>query len=233
VRFVNVTLSSVCLVATIGGCGRATSGPTSLKTFADSASYAIGMNMAISLERSNADIELPAVISGLSDRLEQHSLMLTEEQANAVLQRLTTQLREAQMSSAREESAKNETEGEAYLAENGHRAGVITTPSGLQYEVLREGTGPKPTLSDRVRVHYAGTLIDGKEFDSSYKRGEPIEFDVRGVIPGWTEALQLMSVGSKYRLVIPGSLAYGPQGSPPDIGPMATLIFEVELLAIP
>ncbi len=123
-------------------------------------------------------------------------------------------------------------EGEAFLAENKEKAGVTTTASGLQYEVMKEGSGAKPQKTDRVSVHYAGTLIDGTEFDSSYKRGSPAAFAVTGVIKGWTEVLQLMNVGSKYRVFIPSDLAYGLRGSPPIIGPNATLIFEVELLNI-
>jgi FKBP-type peptidyl-prolyl cis-trans isomerase len=126
----------------------------------------------------------------------------------------------------------NTRAGDAYREENAKRAGVQTTASGLQYEVVTQGTGPRPAASDRVRVHYRGTLIDGKEFDSSHRTGQPATFVIGEVIPGWIEALQLMPVGSKYRLVIPPALAYGPQGSPPDIGPNATLVFEVELLGI-
>ncbi len=125
----------------------------------------------------------------------------------------------------------NQSEGDAYRSENGRRSEVETTASGLQYEVLVEGSGARPSATDRVRVHYRGTLIDGTEFDSSLD-GDPLTFPLNGVIPGWTEALQLMSVGSKYRIVLPPELAYGAAGSPPDIGPDATLIFEVELLNI-
>ncbi|MGH9569716.1 MAG: FKBP-type peptidyl-prolyl cis-trans isomerase, partial [Candidatus Angelobacter sp.] len=126
----------------------------------------------------------------------------------------------------------NKKEGEAFLAANKTKEGVITTPSGLQYKVLKQGTGPKPTTTDKVVCNYKGTLINGKEFDSSYKRGEPATFPVNGVIKGWTEALQLMPVGSKYQLFIPADLAYGERGAGADIGPDATLIFEVELLSI-
>jgi FKBP-type peptidyl-prolyl cis-trans isomerase FklB len=124
------------------------------------------------------------------------------------------------------------TKGEEFLKENKTRPGVITTASGLQYEILKEGTGPKPTKNQTVKVHYEGTLIDGTVFDSSYQRGEPIEFPVTGVIPGWVEALQLMPVGSKWKLYIPSDLAYGPYGAGGAIGPNETLIFTVELLAV-
>jgi FKBP-type peptidyl-prolyl cis-trans isomerase FklB len=127
---------------------------------------------------------------------------------------------------------ENRQAGEAFLAQNKSQAGVMTTPSGLQYKVITEGTGPKPTLADQVKAHYAGRLVNGKEFDSSYKRGEPATFPLGGVIRGWQEGLQLMSVGSKYELYVPGDMGYGPGGFPPDIGPNEVLIFEVELLEI-
>lgn len=127
---------------------------------------------------------------------------------------------------------KNKTAGDAFLAANKLKPGVVTLPDGLQYKVIKDGTGPKPTASDTVKVNYAGTLIDGTEFDSSYKRGQPASFPVNGVIPGWTEALQLMKVGSTWELYIPASLAYGANGAPPIIGPNQTLIFKVELLDV-
>jgi FKBP-type peptidyl-prolyl cis-trans isomerase len=139
---------------------------------------------------------------------------------------------EEQQQKQEEAGGKNLEEGEAYVAENGGKEGVTTTESGLQYEVLTEGDGSAPTAEGRVSIHYRGSLIDGKEFDSSYERGEPAVFGVGGVIPGFSEALQLMQVGGHYRFVIPGELAYGPNGNGADIGPNATLIFEIELLEI-
>jgi FKBP-type peptidyl-prolyl cis-trans isomerase FklB len=132
----------------------------------------------------------------------------------------------------KEAGAKNKVEGEAFLAENGKKEGVVTLPDGLQYKILKEGDGAKPKATDTVTVHYRGTLISGTEFDSSYKRKEPVSFPVNGVIAGWTEALQLMKVGSKWQLFIPSTLAYGERGAGPDLGPNATLIFEVELISI-
>jgi FKBP-type peptidyl-prolyl cis-trans isomerase len=148
------------------------------------------------------------------------------------MQSFMSQLQEHVMSQRKLQGDSNRAAGEAYLAENAKRAGVQTTASGLQYEVLTAGTGPRPKATDRVRVHYRGTLIDGKEFDNSYTRGEPAIFAVNEVVPGWSEAVQLMPVGSKYRVVLPPSLGYGDAGAPPDIPPSATLVFEVELLGI-
>ncbi|WP_267896342.1 FKBP-type peptidyl-prolyl cis-trans isomerase [Aquicella lusitana] len=138
----------------------------------------------------------------------------------------------SQQTEVQSPAMKNKTEGETFLAANKTKPGVVTLPDGLQYKIITEGTGPKPTANDVVTVHYAGRLINGKEFDSSYKRGEPASFPVSAVIPGWVEALQLMKVGSKWELYIPAHLAYGERGAPPDIGPNQTLIFEVQLIDI-
>jgi FKBP-type peptidyl-prolyl cis-trans isomerase len=203
-----------------------------LTTLADSASYAVGMQMGASLRQVRDEIAMEALIQGIRDMAQGDSLRLTETDARRVVQTFAAQVRERQEKGQTAVADSNTRAGDAYRAENGKRDGVQTTASGLQYEVVTAGTGPKPTVEDRVRVHYRGTLIDGNEFDSSHRTGEPVTFQVGGVIPGWTEALQLMPVGSKYRLVIPPALAYGAQGAPPDIGPNATLVFEVELLAI-
>jgi FKBP-type peptidyl-prolyl cis-trans isomerase FklB len=148
------------------------------------------------------------------------------------IQALANEVRSAQEAKAKEAGAGNRKEGDAFLAANKAKEGVKTTADGLQYKVLTEGNGPKPTANDTVTVNYRGTLLNGKEFDSSYKRGQPASFPVGGVIKGWTEALQLMPVGSKYQLFIPPDLAYGDRGAGGDIGPGETLIFEVELLSI-
>jgi FKBP-type peptidyl-prolyl cis-trans isomerase len=156
---------------------------------------------------------------------------LTQEEAQAVLTEVQTEVRKQQTEKMQEAATKNKTEGEAFLAANKSKEGVVTLPSGLQYKILTAGTGPKPAATDSVVCNYRGTLINGTEFDSSYKRGQPATFGVSQVIKGWTEALQLMPVGSKWQLFIPSSLAYGERG-PGEIGPNATLIFEVELLSI-
>ena len=210
------------------GCG---SGETvTLESFADSASYAVGMSMGASLGPARDQVDLDLLRRGLTDAAEGKAAM-TENEARSVLQVFSQQVRESQMSNRAEEIAMNQSEGDAYRSENGRRSEVETTASGLQYEVLAEGSGARPSATDRVTVHYRGTLIDGTEFDSSLD-GDPATFALNGVIAGWTEALQLMSVGSKYRIVLPPELAYGAAGSLPDIGPDATLIFEVELLNI-
>jgi len=157
---------------------------------------------------------------------------MTEAEAQAVLTQLQADMRKKQEEKAQQAGEANQKEGEAFLAANKSKPGVVTLPSGLQYKILKEGTGPKPTATDSVVCNYQGTLINGTEFDNSYKRGEPATFPVNGVIKGWTEALQLMPVGSKWQLFVPADLAYGPRGAGADIGPNSTLIFEVELLSI-
>jgi FKBP-type peptidyl-prolyl cis-trans isomerase len=156
---------------------------------------------------------------------------LTQEEAQTVLTEVQNEVRKQQTEKQAEAAAKNKTEGEAFLAANKSKEGVVTLPSGLQYKILTAGTGPKPTATDSVVCNYRGTLVNGTEFDSSYKRGQPATFGVGQVIKGWTEALQLMPVGSKWQVFIPSTLAYGERG-PGEIGPDATLIFEVELLSI-
>jgi FKBP-type peptidyl-prolyl cis-trans isomerase len=159
--------------------------------------------------------------------------LLTDEEVRAALMQLQKDMQEKMQAKAAAEGDANKKEGDAFLAANKTKEGVVTLPSGLQYKILKPGSGPKPTASDSVVCNYKGTLINGTEFDSSYKRGEPATFPVTGVIKGWTEALQLMPVGSKWQLFIPSDLAYGPRGTPGGpIGPNATLTFEVELMSI-
>jgi FKBP-type peptidyl-prolyl cis-trans isomerase len=224
------TITAIGAVVLVAGCK---GGQTAeLRTFADSASYAVGVNMGSSVREVKDEIALPALIQGLNDAFEGREPKLTQAQAQQVLQTLTSRLREHASSDRTAQAATNQKEGEAFLAKNAAKSGVTTTPSGLQFEVLTPGTGPHPKATDRVTVNYRGTLVDGNEFDSSYSRGQPATFAVNEVIPGWTEGLQLMQVGGKYRLVVPSTLGYGQAGSGPDIGPNATLVFEVELLKI-
>jgi FKBP-type peptidyl-prolyl cis-trans isomerase FklB len=208
--------------------------PTQLTTQKQKASYAIGMNIAASLRHQGVDTELdPTILAqGLKDALTGGKLLLTDEEANSVLTALQTTMRAKQAEKAQQAGIANKKEGEEFLAANKTKEGVVTLPSGLQYKILTAGTGPQPTASDTVVCNYKGTLIDGKEFDSSYKRGQPATFPVGGVIKGWTEVLQLMPVGSKWQVFIPSDLAYGERGAGADISPNSTLIFEIELISI-
>ena len=206
---------------------------TALTTTKQKASYAIGMNWGTGLHRQSIDVDTPALLQGMKDALAGGKTLLTEDEARAALMQLQKEMQEKQQAKAAQEGEANKKEGDAFLAANKTKEGVKTLPSGLQYKILKEGNGPKPTASDSVVCNYKGTLINGTEFDSSYKRGEPATFPVTGVIKGWTEALQLMPVGSKWQLFIPPDLAYGARGTPGGpIGPNSTLIFEVELLSI-
>jgi len=203
-----------------------------LKTDKDKVSYAIGADLAGRLKSQSIDID-PALLSrGLKDTLAGATPLMTQDEVRAALMGLQNQLREKQAAVAKEKGEQNRKAGDAFLAENKGKEGVVTLPSGLQYKILKAGEGEKPKPTDTVVCNYRGTLIDGKEFDSSYKRGQPATFPVSGVIKGWTEALQLMPVGSKWQLFIPPDMAYGDRGAGNDIGPGATLIFEVELISI-
>lgn len=203
-----------------------------LKTDRDKASYAIGMNMGESLHRASVDVDANIVARGLKDVLAGGKTLLTDDEAKAAMTALQAEVRKKQEDKMQVAGGANKQAGDAFLAANKSKEGVVTLPSGLQYKILTAGTGPKPTISDSVICNYRGTLLNGTEFDSSYKRGQPTTFPVGRVIKGWTEALQLMPVGSKWQLFIPSDLAYGANGAGGDIGPNATLIFEVELIAI-
>ncbi|HEY3973395.1 MAG TPA: FKBP-type peptidyl-prolyl cis-trans isomerase [Candidatus Sulfotelmatobacter sp.] len=205
-----------------------------LKTQKEKASYALGMKIGGDLRRQSVNTAIdPALTArGLKDALAgSKTMLMTEDEEKAALTQLQTEMRGKMEAKSKEAAAVGHKEGDAFLAANKSKDGVVTLPSGLQYKILTAGTGPKPTASDTVTVNYKGTLIDGSEFDSSYKRGQPATFPVGGVIKGWTEALQLMPVGSKWQLFIPADLAYGDQGRP-GIPPGATLVFEVELISI-
>ncbi len=191
----------------------------------DNLSYSLGILLGERFTKRFGDLNYDALIEGLSQAHEGKETQISSEEAQNNLQTYEQAAAEASQASAAEE-------GKKYLEENQAKEGVQVTESGLQYEVISEGDGPKPAASDTVRVHYVGTLLDGTEFDSSVARGQPAEFPLNGVIPGWTEGLQLMNTGSKYRFVIPSELAYGNRGAGQLIGPGATLIFEVELLEI-
>jgi FKBP-type peptidyl-prolyl cis-trans isomerase len=206
--------------------------PLVLKTQKDKFSYALGMNLGSNLHKQSVEVDPAIVLRGLKDALAAGKTVMTEEEARTVLMAMQADIRSKMMEKVKLAGEANKREGDEYLAANKAKDGVVTLPSGLQYKILTEGTGPKPTATDSVSCNYRGTLINGTEFDSSYKRGQPATFQVNGVIKGWTEALQLMPVGSKWQLFIPSELAYGERGPSPEIGPSATLIFDVELLSI-
>ena len=212
--------------------------PFTLKTPKDKTSYAIGVNVGKNLHKDSIDIDPAILLRGLKDALADGKLLLSEDEYKTVMVALQMDLRKKQAEEAKKQNEqmqivaeKNKQEGEAFLAANKTQDGVVTLPSGLQYKILTAGTGPKPAATDTVVCNYKGTLLNSTEFDSSYKRGQPLIIAVNGVIKGWTEALQLMPVGSKWQLFIPSDLAYG-QRAPAEIGPNATLVFEVELLSI-
>ena len=211
--------------------------PAALTTRTQKFSYALGMSMGAqiggNLKRQSVDVDWNIVAEGLKDEAAGGKIRLTQEEAQAVLGEVQAEVAKQRQEKMEQAAAANKTEGEAFLAANKSKEGVVALPSGLQYKILTAGTGQKPMATDTVVCNYRGTLINGTEFDSSYKRGQPATFALNQVIKGWTEALQLMPVGSKWQLYIPSNLGYGEQGGPGGaIGPSVTLIFDVELLSI-
>ena len=214
------------IAVTFVACNQASYNNVKLNTQIDSVSYSLGISVANNLKSSGFDsIETHAVASAFSDVFEGNEVKINEEDANLLIQDYFVEL-------SQKKSQEAISAGQVFLDENSKKEGVTITASGLQYEVLTNGTGANPVETDQVTVHYHGTLVDGTVFDSSVERGQPATFPVNGVIPGWVEALQLMNVGSKYKLYIPSDLAYGERGAGGSIGPNETLIFEVELLSI-
>ncbi len=216
-------IAALCLM--LLACQGNTQEKAQLKTQKDSVSYAIGHDIAKNLKKQSFDIDPDVLAKGLKDVMTSAKPALDDTQSQAAIMSYQKHMMDA-------EGQKNKTAGDAFLAENKKKDGVITLPSGLQYKVEKMGTGKKPKAEETVSVHYIGKLIDGTEFDNSYKRGEPATFPCSGVVKGWTEALQLMPVGSKWTLYLPPDLAYGDRGAGQVIPPNATLIFEVELLSI-
>jgi FKBP-type peptidyl-prolyl cis-trans isomerase len=190
------------------------------------------MNVGSGLRKQDIEVDPNLLFQGLKDALSGGKTQMTDEEVRATFQQLQNSLRSKQEEKMKLAGESNKKEGDTFLAANKTKPGVVALPSGLQYKILTQGTGPKPTAGDSVVCNYKGTLINGTEFDSSYKRGEPATFPVARVIKGWTEALQLMPTGSKWQLFVPPDLAYGERGAGNDIGPNATLIFEVELVSI-
>ncbi len=221
----------VCMVLAVGTAFGAEQKP--LQTQKEKLSYAIGVDMGTSLKKNAIDVDTDLLFKGIKDALTGSKQLLTEQELRETIQTAQKELQAKQQEKMKTLGEKNKKEGEAFLAANKKKKGVKTLPSGLQYKVITEGKGKMPKATDTVTVNYRGTLIDGTEFDSSYKRNEPATFPVNGVIKGWTEALQLMKEGSKWELFIPADLAYGERGTMGGpIGPNAVLIFEVELLKI-
>lgn len=203
-----------------------------LKTDKDSVSYSIGLDIGSTLHRQDIQLEPEAFLQGMKDAADTSAKrLMTEDQIRTTMMAFQQKMMAKAQAKMQEQSGKSKAEGEKFLSENKTKPGVVTTASGLQYKVITMGKGKKPKATDNVTVHFRGTLIDGTEFQSSYKQGEPVTFPVSGVIPGWTEAIQLMPVGSKWQLFIPSDLAYGNEAKGP-IPPGSTLIFEVELLGI-
>ncbi|RYZ75699.1 MAG: FKBP-type peptidyl-prolyl cis-trans isomerase [Proteobacteria bacterium] len=219
------SIIALALVAVVGlvGCEK----KAKIETDQEKASYAIGQQIGRSLKMQNADVVVPSLVAGMNDAIGDKEAKLKPEEMQAALQKM----QEGAMKKAMEEAEKNQKIGDDWLAKNKTADGWKSTESGLQYKVEKEGSGSSPKESDTVKVHYTGTLIDGKKFDSSRDRNEPAEFPVNGVIPGWTEALKMMKPGAQWKLAIPAKLAYGPQGRP-GIPPNSTLQFDVELLEV-
>jgi len=203
-----------------------------LTTDKEKVSYMVGMDVGQSLTQIKDQVDVAIVIQALQATLKGEKTLLTAEEAGTVRQEFMNKMRAEQTAKVKAEAEKNKAAGDKFLADNKGKPGVKVTASGLQYVVLKQGQGKKPGPNDQVKVHYLGTLIDGTKFDSSYDRGQPAEFALNGVIPGWTEALQLMNQGSKYKLFIPANLAYGESDPPGPIGPNSTLVFEVELVEV-
>lgn len=203
-----------------------------LKTQKDKVSYSMGLDIGKTMKMQGVDVDPDLLARGIKDVLTEQKLLMTDAEVMETLNNFKKEFMAKKQEEARQLGEKNKKEAEVFFAENKKKEGVKTLPSGLQYKVTRAGTGKKPKATDTVTVHYQGRLISGKEFDSSYRRGSPATLGVDKVIPGWTEALQLMQEGAKWELFIPSNLAYGERGAGPDIGPNAALLFDVELISV-
>jgi FKBP-type peptidyl-prolyl cis-trans isomerase FklB len=207
-------------------------GDPALKDEKEKISYSVGVEIGTTLKKQGIDVAPDALTRGIRDALSGAKTLMTEEEIVETLTNFRKEFVAKKQELAKQQGEKNKKEGEAFLAENGKKEGVKTLPSGLQYKVIKPGSGKKPKAEDLVTVHYRGTLIGGTEFDSSYRRGKPATFPANRVIPGWTEILQLMEEGAKWEIFIPSNLAYGERGAGDEIGPNATLIFEIELISV-
>jgi len=229
-RKTGVFLAVAATVFLINGCSGKEQTVAKMESLQDKVSYGIGLRIGKDFKSQQVELNPDLLMKGIEDGLAGTEPLLSDEQIRETMVAFQQEMMEREKTRLEEASVKNAEEGKKFLEENAKKEGVVTLPSGLQYKVITEGSGKQPSSEDTVKVHYRGTLVDGTEFDSSYSRNEPAEFPVGGVIPGWTEALQLMKEGSKWQLVLPPELAYGERGAGPRIGPNATLVFEVELL---
>ena len=225
-------LIAVALVLSIFGSMVIAQKKGTPKTKKEKVSYSIGVNIGKNMKTQGIDLDQGLLTQGIKDGLNSSKTAMSDKDMEAAMTAFQQEMMGKMQVKQKVDGEKNAKEGEAFLAANKKKEGVVTLSSGLQYKILKSGDGPKPTKDQTVKCHYRGTLIDGTEFDSSYKRGEPTEFPVGQVIKGWTEALQLMPVGSKWQLFIPADIAYGSNGAGQTIGPNATLIFDIELLSI-
>jgi FKBP-type peptidyl-prolyl cis-trans isomerase len=230
-----LAISALFAVSAVAlGCGQQVGGGAGsgkLASADDSVSYILGYKMGENLKQQSVPVKPDLIFRGLKEGMAGSAAMFSDSVMQSTMMAFQVRMMGIQRQKDSAAGLENKKDGEKFLADNKGKDGVKTTPSGLQYKVVKEGTGPRPSKTSTVTVHYKGTLLDGKEFDSSYKRGQPATFPLNQVIPGWTEGVALMNTGAKYEFWIPGDLAYGPQGSPPTIPPNATLHFEVELIS--
>ncbi|MDW3649745.1 MAG: FKBP-type peptidyl-prolyl cis-trans isomerase [Bacteroidia bacterium] len=226
-----ILLSTLILLGMLMGVVYAQDNPT-FANKQDSISYALGVDIGKNLNETEIPLNYDALYKGLIDFIQLNQAEIDEATCQALIQDFSRQAQQKQIAKMQQQASEAAAKGNQWLTENKAKDGVVELPSGLQYKVIQAGNGAKPTMANTVKVHYEGTLLDGTKFDSSYDRGEPIEFPLGNVIRGWQEGLQQMSPGAKYELYIPGGLAYGERGSPPTIGPNETLIFIVELLEV-
>jgi len=220
-------LAALCLIST-----QSFGGEVSVKTDKEKLSYSLGHQFGQNAKRNNLDLDPNVFAAAIKDVLSDAKPALTDDEMRVVVQDFQQKLQQKLMAQAQEQGNKNKKDGDAFQAKNKKNKGVVTLPNGLQYKVIKAGTGKKPASTDTVTAHYSGKLINGTEFDSSIKRGEPTTFPLNGVIKGWQEALPLMQEGAKWEVVIPPELAYGPNGAGQSIGPNETLIFEIELVSV-
>lgn len=231
-RLMVFSLTALLLFPALGFAADKDKPAVELKTFQDKLSYSMGLDVGTYFKGMKEDIDYDRLVQGINDAFKEKKPLISTEEVGQVQKEFAAKMQEKQAAQVKELQEKNKKAGDAYLVENKNKKGVVVTQSGLQYEMVKKGNGVKVKEGDQIKVHYTGTFIDGSVFDDSRKRDEPAVFGVDQVIPGWSEALKLMDVGSRYKLAIPSALAYGEQGAPPVIEPNSVLLFDVELIAI-